>query len=334
MDARSMTVTGKPLTVIDDVRQSADGAAQLSVSPSGNAVFVPAGTDATQRRLVSVARDGTSTPFAATAAAYTSPRVSPDGKKLIVALDSPTPDLWVYDMSAGSMAQLTFDAGASSPMWARDAQQAVFSSTRVGVLNLFTTSLAGGGRAERLVASGNQQFPGSWGTDGTLVFTEQRPSTGRDILQLLPGQRTPSPLLASPADETSPRISPDRRWLSYVSNASGRFEVYVGPLNVVERSRPISTDGGTEPVWSMNGREIYFREGTRMMAVTIDASGTATGRPTLLFDGNFARGTSDMANYDVTAEGRFVMVQPPAASGPVLHILVNWLRELHSGSAR
>ena len=334
MDARSMTATGKPFTVIDDVRQSADGAAQLSVSPSGNAVFVPAGADATQRRLVSVARDGTSTPFAAAAGAYTSPRISPDGKKLIVAFDSPTPDLWVYDMSAGSMAQLTFDAGASSPMWARDAQQAVFSSTRVGVLNLFTTSFAGGGRAERLVASGNQQFPGSWGIDGTLVFTEQRPSTGRDILRLPPGQRTPSSLLASPADETSPRISPDGRLLSYVSNASGRFEVYVGPLNAVERSRPISTDGGTEPVWSTNAREIYFREGTRMMAVPIDASGNATGRPTMLFDGGFARGTSDTANYDVTADGKFVMVQPPAASGPVLHILVNWLRELHSGSAR
>jgi hypothetical protein len=83
----------------------------------------------------------------------------------------------------------------------------------------------------------------------------------------------------------------------------------------------------------LNGREIYFREGTRMMAVPIDASGNATGRPTLLFDGGFARGTSDTANYDVTADGRFVMVQPPPASGPVMHILVNW-RELRGESAR
>jgi serine/threonine-protein kinase len=333
MDARSLTVSGKPVTVIGDVRQSADGAAQMSVSPSGNVVFVPAGVDATQRRLVSVARDGTSTPFAAGAGPYTSPRVSPDGKKLIVAQDSPTPDLWVYDLSTGSMTQLTFDAVASSPMWARDAQQVVFSSTRIGVLNLFTTSLGDGGRAERLVASGNQQFSGSWGAGG-LVFAEQRPSTGRDLLLLPPGQRTPRALLASPADETSPRISPDGRWLAYVSNASGRFEVYVGPVNAVERSRTISTDGGTEPVWSSNGREIYYREGTRMMAVSIDASGSAAGKPTLLFDGGFARGTSDTASYDVTPDGRFVMVQPPPTSGPVLHILVNWLHELHPASPR
>lgn len=334
LDARSLTVSGMPVTVLHDVRQSADGAAQLSVSPSGNAAFIPAGADATQRRLVSVARDGTSTPLAAAAGVYTSPRVSPDGKKLIVALDSPTPDLWVYDMSAGSMTQLTFDAGASSPMWARDAQQVLFGSTQVGVLNLFTTSLGGGGRAERLVASGNPQFPGSWGADGTLVFVEQRPSTGRDILRLPPGQRTPDPLLASPADESSPRMSHDGRLLAYVSNASGRFEVYVGPLNAPERSRSISTDGGTEPVWSMNGREIYYREGTRMMVVSIDTSGGAAGRPSLLFDSDFARGSSDTPNYDVTPDGRFVMVQPPPTSGPVLHILVNWLRELHGASAR
>ena len=84
----------------------------------------------------------------------------------------------------------------------------------------------------------------------------------------------------------------------------------------------------------MNGREIYFREGTRMMAVPINTSGNATGRPTLLFDGGFARGTSDTPNYDVPTDGRFVMVQPPPASGPVMHILVNWRRELRGVSGR
>jgi Tol biopolymer transport system component len=334
MDARSLTVSGKPVTVIDDVRQSADGAAQFSVSASGHAVFVPAGVDATQRRLVSVGRDRTSTPLAAGAGPYTSPRVSPDGLKLIVALDAPTPDLWVYDMSAGGpLTQLTFDAGASSPMWARNGQQeAVFSSTRVGVLNLFTTSLRGGGPV-RLVASDHQQFSGSWGTDGTLVYAEQRPSTGRDILLLPAGQPAPRPLLASRADETSPRISPDGRSLAYVSNASGRFEVYVGPLSAPERARPISTEGGTEPVWSVNGREIYYREGARMMAVSIDAAGSPAGKSSFLFEGSFARGTSDAANYDVTSDGRFIMVQPPPEAGPVLHILMNW-RELRRPSAR
>jgi serine/threonine-protein kinase len=334
MDARSLTVSGKPVTVIDDVRQSADGAAQFSVSPTGHAVFVPAGVDATRRRLVSVARDRTSTPLAAGAGPYTSPRVSPDGMKLIVALDAATPDLWVYDMSAGGpLTQLTFDAGASSPMWARNGkQEAVFSSTRMGVLNLFTASLGGGGPV-RLVASDHQQFSGSWGTDGTLVYAEQRPSTGRDILLLPAGQLAPRPLLASRADETSPRMSPDGRLLAYVSNASGRFEVYVGPLSAPERARPISTEGGTEPVWSVNGREVYYREGARMMAVSIDAAGSPAGKPSFLFEGSFARGTSDTANYDVTSDGRFIMVQPPPEAGPVLHMLMNW-RELRHPSAR
>jgi serine/threonine-protein kinase len=335
MDVGSLTVSGTPVTVLEDVRQSADGVAHLSVSPSGTAVFVPAGIDSTQRRLVSVSRDGISTPFAAVPGPYTSPRVSSDGKRLIVVMDSPTPDLWIYDVTAGTTSQLTFDAGASSPAWARDAQQAVFSSTRAGVLNLFTTSIGSAGRSQRLAASENQQFPGSWSTDGSLAFVERRPSTGRDILLLPARDQTPRVLLGSQADETSPKISPDGRLLAYVSNTSGRFEVYVAPLNDVERSRPISTEGGTEPVWSMNGRELFYRADTKMMAVPIDATGRGQDRPAVLFDGDFARGTSDTPNYDIMPDGRFVMVQPPPqTSGPALHVLLDWLGQLRGESLR
>jgi eukaryotic-like serine/threonine-protein kinase len=334
-DARTSTVSGTPVAVLENIRQSADGAAQLSVSASGNAVFVPAGIDATQRRLVSVARNGTSTPFAAAAGPYSSPRVSPDGKRLLVALDTPTSDLWVYDITSGAVSQLTFDAAANSPVWTHDAQQTVFSSSRVGVLNLFTTTTGSAGRSERLAASDNQQFPGSWGPDGALAFAEQRPSTGRDILLLPPRESTPRPLLTTPADETSPKISPDGRLLAYVSNASGRFEVYVGALNNAERSRLISVDGGTEPVWSMDGREIFYREGAKVMAVAVDSTGRANRRPLMLFEGDFARGTSDTPNYDIMPDGRFVMVQPPAqTSGPALHLLLNWVQGLRSGSLR
>jgi eukaryotic-like serine/threonine-protein kinase len=334
MDVQSLTVSGTPVTVLDNVRQSADGAAQLSVSASGAAVFVAGGIDATQRRLVWVARNGTSAPLAAAAGPYTSPRVSPDGKKLLVALDRPTPDLWIYDIASGSASQLTFDAAASSPAWAPDAQRAVFSSTRVGVLNLFTTSTGDTGRSERLAASDNQQFPGSWSRDGTMVFVEVRPSTGRDILVLATRNPTPRPLLATSADETSPRISPNGQLLAYASNASGRFEVYVAPLNDGERSQQISSDGGTEPVWSMDGREVFYREGAKMMATAVNTIGRANGR-LMLFEGDFARGTSDTPNYDIMPDGRFVMVQPPSqTSGPVLHVLINWLQTLRSASLR
>ena len=332
-DADSLTVTGTPVTVLDDVMQSSDGAVQLSVSQSGTLVFVESGSETGQPRLVSVSRNGVSTPLAASPAPYASPRVSPDGRKLLVTLTSPTPDLWVYDMMAGTSSQLTFDAGAMSSAWSRDARQVVFSSTRLGVPNLFTTSIVPGGAVERVIASGNQQIPGSWGDDGTVVYTEQFAETGRDILLVSPRDRMPRPLVASRADESSPRASRDGRWLAYVSNETGRNEVYVRSSTDQVRPRQISREGGAEPVWAPSGLELFYRVGSTMMSVTIQSGQTPS--PRVLFAGDFARGTIDSPNYDVLPDGRFVMIQRPLQSSPQsLHVLINAFATLGGSSPR
>ena len=333
LDAASLAISGSPVAVLENVQQSADGAAQLSVARSGAAVFIAGGAGASERRLVSVGRDGASTPFAAPPGAYAFPRVSPDGQKLIVAMEAPARDLWLYDVTSGATTQVTFDSGATSPTWTRDPRRVAFSSTRVGVLNLFTTMIGDPGRSERLVPNENQQFPGSWGSDGALVFTEQRPTTGRDILLLPPGQRTPQALLASAADETSPKISPDGRWLAYVSAEGGRSEVYVTPLSNTARARRVSVEGGSEPTWGSGGRELFYRQGTKMMVVTLDAAGPIQSGPRVLFDADFVRGTLDTANYDVMPDGRFVMVQRSSQSSEqTFHVLMNWLGVLGAPS--
>jgi eukaryotic-like serine/threonine-protein kinase len=335
LDASSLTISGAPVAVLDSVLQSADGAVQLSVARSGAAVFIPGGAGGSDRRLVAVGRDGTSTPFAAPPGAYAFPRASPDGQRLIVAMEAPTRDLWLYHITSGATTQVTFDSGATSPAWTRDAQRVAFSSTRVGVQNLFTAIIGQPGRSERLVPNENQQFPGSWAPDGTLVFTEQRSATGRDILLLPAGDRTPRALLASNVDETSPRISPDGRWLAYVSAEGGRSAVYVMPLSNPARARRVSVEGGSEPVWGSGGRELFYRQGTTMMAATIDAAGQVQSGPGALFEGDFIRGNLDTANYDVMPDGRFVMVQRSSQSAePTLHVLINWLGTLKAASPR
>ena len=335
LDASSLTISGSPVAVLEDVRQSADGGAQLSVARTGSAVFIPGGPDASERRLVSVSRNGISTPFAAPPGAYAFPRASPDGQKLIVATESPTRDLWLYDVTSGTTAQITFDAGATSPVWTRDAKRVTFSSTQVGALNLFTTVIGEGGRSERLAPNENQQFPGAWIPDGALVFTEQRPATGRDILILNAGERTPRPLLESRADESSPKISPDGRWLAYVINEGARNDVYVAPISNPARARRVSVEASSEPVWAPGGRELYYRQGTAMMSATIDASGRVQSSPRTLFEGDFVRGTLDAANYDVLPDGRFVMVQRASqGSEPMLHVFLNWVGTLSATSPR
>jgi Tol biopolymer transport system component len=310
--------------VLENVRQSADGAVQFSMASIGTAVFVPGGPESSERRLVSVSRDGTSIPFAAPAGAYAFPRSSPDGQKLLVAREAPTRDLWLYDVTSGATTQVTFDAGATSPAWTREPLRVAFSSTRVGALNLFTAVIGDPGRSERLVPSDSQQYAGSWAPDGAVVFTEQRPTTGRDILRLPAGARTPQPVIATTADETSPKISPDGRWLAYVSNEDGRSEVYVTQPSNPVRARRVSVDGGSEPAWGTGG-ELFYRNGTTMMAVTIDAAGQVQSTPRALFDADFVRGTLDTVNYDVMPNGRFVMVQRSSqSSDPALHVLINW----------
>jgi Tol biopolymer transport system component len=251
-------------------------------------------------------------------------------------MEAPTRDLWLYDVTSGTTTQVTFDSGATAPIWTRDATRVVFSSTRVGVQNLFTAVIGEAGRSERLVASENQQFPGSWAPDGALAFTEQRSATGRDILILAAGDRAPRVLLASRADETSPKLSPDGQWLAYVSNEGGRSEVYVTSLASSANARRVSVEGGSEPVWASGGRELFYRQGTMMMAVTIDAAGPLQSGSRALFDAaDFARGTVDAANYDVMPDGRFVMVQRSSQNSELtLHVLLNWVGTLAARSPR
>ncbi|MGH9254578.1 MAG: protein kinase domain-containing protein [Vicinamibacterales bacterium] len=339
-DTRRRATSGPAFPVLDDVLQSADGAAQLGVSQAGHAVFVAGGSEAGRRRLVSVSREGATTPFAAPLGLYASPRLSPDGRRLLLTVEGTTPDVWVYDIATGSSAQVTFDAGATSPLWTPDGQRAVFSSTRNGLPNLFSSGVSQPGSPERLAASGNAQTAGSWSPDGgTLAYVERRPATGRDIL-LLPvrGGGGPQVFAASPAEESTPRFSPDGRRVAYVSNETGRNEVYVQQTAGGGRRLQISAAGGSEPVWAPEGAELFYREGDRIFAVAVTSSGSdlRVGQPKMLFEAAFARGTMDSPNYDVTREGRFVMLQgqPPDATPAMLHVLLNWTITPRAASSR
>jgi eukaryotic-like serine/threonine-protein kinase len=329
-DAATLNVIGTPVRVLDNVLQSFDGAAQISVSASGSAVYA-AGTFASdQRRLVAVDRTGTVTPFAAPLRQYASPHISPDGRHVLVTIDASTPDVWLYDISAGTLRQITFDAGAVFPIWTPDGQRATFSSNTGQGRNLFWAPVFQSGQAERLATSEHAQVPGSWSPDaGTLAFVQRHPTKGRDIW-LLPqgGDRTPRPFLDAAFDEAAPGFSPDGRSLAYVSNESGRSEVFVRARVDPGSRQQVSNDGGVEPVWARDGRQLFYRHDDKMMVASVLSSGAPprVGTPQELFAGTFAAGTLDAANYDVMPDGqRFLMVQRESQSATrTLHVLINW----------
>jgi Tol biopolymer transport system component len=178
------------------------------------------------------------------------------------------------------------------------------------------------------------QTPGSWSPDGqSLVFYDISPATGNDIWVLpMEGDRRPQVFLRSPAQEEAPTFSPDGRWLAFTSNESGRDEVYVQPFPGPGGKLQISTEGGNEPLWSRNGRELFYRNGDKMMAVEITTQPTFTaGSPRLLFEGRYEFSPNGVAGYDVSLDGqRFLMVQPVEPEQPAtqINVVLNWFEEL------
>jgi dipeptidyl aminopeptidase/acylaminoacyl peptidase len=207
--------------------------------------------------------------------------------------------------------------------------------------NLFWQAADGSGKAERLATSENQQMPMSWSPDGqALAYMELDPAPNYDIWVLRlsdpsasTGQgRKAQPFLRTSFYEAVPQFSPDGRWLAYVSDESGRFEIYVQPYPGPGGKYQISTDGGTEPLWNPNGRELFFRSGGRMMAVDITTQpGFSAGKPRMLFEGAYLVLTTTVPSYDVSPDGqRFLMLKPieQTQATTQINIVQNWFEEL------
>jgi serine/threonine-protein kinase len=329
LDGRSLRISGQPTSALDNILESSDGAAQVAVSDSGDAAYVPAAATSAQRRLLSVDRSGASVTLGAPPRAYSTPRFSPDGRRLLVTISGTNDDLWVYDNATGALQQLTFDADAASPVWAPDGEHVTFSWSKDGPPNLFSIAL-GGQREERLASSEFRQTVGSWAPGGRLLaFVQSRPATGRDIWLLKTDERVSAPLLATTFDEASPQFSPDARLIAFVSNETGRSEVYVSRTDdPLQAMKQVSRDGGTEPIWSRTTHELIYRTGNSLMAVSPPASGDwSMAKPRLLFERAFEKGTIDVANYDAAPDGqRFVMIEAVArdTSAQQLRVVLNW----------
>jgi dipeptidyl aminopeptidase/acylaminoacyl peptidase len=203
------------------------------------------------------------------------------------------------------------------------------------------------GAPELLTNIGSMQSPESWSPDGaTLAFTQMDdPERGSDIYTLsLDGNRMPHALLRTKFSEGSPKFSPDGKWLAYSTNESGRPEVRAMTYPPPGPNLQLSTDGGTDPVWRHDGKELYYRNGEKMMAVAV-SNGAAVpfARPTVLWEARYLAGVGSScgmsgptsANYDVTADGqRFLMIEDKSEvlQCKLLHVVTNWSREILRGA--
>lgn len=265
-------------------------------------------------------------------AGYTGPSLSPDGTRLAVARHestAPARDIWVFDLASANRLQLTLDPGQDhAPRWSADGRWVMFTSDRHGVRDIYKRLASGEGAEELVSESEINKSVQAWSRDGRFVVYDTGALRGTSDLHILPliGDRRPVVLASEPGFQQQADISPDGRLVAYASSESGRFEVIVKSYRDNSARRQITTNGGREPVWRGDGRELFFLSDDTVMAVDVHAS--AVG-----FEWSVARPLFKIPNlqriprgFTVSADGRrFVAVVATAPPEPQKFItLLNW----------
>ena len=338
-DPARLEVTGPGFSLLEGVMVKPTGLAEFGLSRTGSLVYLTVAA-AGRGVVVMVDRNGEERSLIELPDVFYSPRFSPDGTRLALGIGQPlfASQVWIYEMAQGTLTPLTFEGNNMYPVWSWDGERVAFASDRAGLVDLHWRPADGSGIAASLLTAYGMEHPASWSRDGRyLIYRQHRPVTGWDIWVLpLEGDREPWAFTQTSAHvERSAVLSPDGRWLAYVSDLSGRNEVYVNSFPEPGGRRQVSLDGGTEPVWSPDGRELFYRNGPALLVAAVETTPDFRVRSRqLLFQRPYAEWV-DHSNYDVHPDGeRFVMMKPveEEASSARLVVVLNWFEELRRRS--
>jgi serine/threonine-protein kinase len=346
-DLETLEVHGPPVPVLDRVAfSSQDGSGWFDVSRTGTLVYR---SEETRRGNVIEWLDaaGNTQPLLAKSGLYLNPRLSPDGQRLALSLGDllVNNDIWIYNWQRDTMSRVTFGGtsgdGPISPVWSPDGRFIVFGTQASG---MFWVRADGAGKPQPLTQSKDIQIPTSFTPDGKrLVFGDQNPQGGRDLLTLpiendgtalRPGK--PEVFLATPFDENGGSFSPDGRWLAYFSNESGPYEVYVRAFPDKGSKWQISNLGGMHPLWSRNGRELFYRTLDNQIVVVNYAGkedSFVADKPRVWSEKRIA-GVGELMNYDLAPDGKRIAaimpVEPQGAQPAHSHatLVLNFFDEL------
>jgi serine/threonine protein kinase/Tol biopolymer transport system component len=353
-DVGKLEVTGGSVSMLEGIRA-------MAISDSGTLVYVSQPKAAVESKdeampiassgstLVWVNRQGKEEPLAAAPNEYGLIKISPDGTRVALSIGGVNKsDIWIWDVARETMIRLTFDKVSSMPLWTPDGKRIVYLSSHgsVGLPDIRWKAADGTGEVEKLSPSQNSiAIPWSWSRDGkTLALWEITLAPLQADLGTLSmeGDHARKPLLQENYFENAPRISPDGRWMAYASNESGKYEIYIRPFPDVNKGKwQVSANGGNSPLWSPDGRELFYRGGDATMAVAVETEPTfKPAKPKVLFKGTyFSTGAPiELTLWDISPDGkRFLMIKPAASTSaaptaasaqPKINIVVNWLEEL------
>lgn len=333
-DPERREVKGSPTSLLEEPGIAGPN---FAFSDDGTLVYVAGGSPAwaglDENRLVWHAPEAEIGSALARPGYFEGPRLSPDGTRIAVGGFSPqgTYDVWVHDLARGTKTRVTVEGSINNfPVWEPDGAHLTFNSSRRPA-GLYRKAADGTGPAERLVdRQGHPQFAGSWSPDGRTLAYTQYDAAGRGDVWLFSVGRGPEPLLATSASERTPAFSPDGRWLAYVSDVSGRPDVYVRAMPGPGPTLPVSPNGGTQPVWAPGGDALFYATGDGILRANLpDGPARPPSPPSPAFEGRLAPSTFDQTNYDVSPTGRLLIVEPTEGSAPTyLNVVLNWFPRL------
>ncbi len=327
IDARTGKLQSEAVPVLASGSLStlASGGLPFGLSSTGTLLVAPSGFNDT--RVESVGRDGAARADLLPSGPYLNPRISPDGRTLLVEFGGTVVE--GLDLVRGTRTRLTAGAlNTTFSTWSADGNRVVFRRFQMP----FWAATDGSGTSGPIPGATVNDFPSSPGPDpdSILGVRIQAESSADVVLMSLSGAFPPKPLIVTPGYDGGAQLSPDGRWLLYQSDVSGRTEIYVARYPALDRRWQVSEGGGVQGRWSRNSREIYYRGGTHIAAVALDAGGAepAFGKPTALFADDYQIGAGvSIPNYDVTPDGRFIMIRS-GLNGGTLRVVLNWTEEL------
>ena len=339
-DVSSLSLVGEAEPIAGDVSVQINMLRTgFAVSQTGQFVYFSSGS-ASDIQLIVTDRSGKQLSTLEGGGNYLYVRLSPDGQKLAVAetdLLNGGSTVWIFDLLSNIRSRFTFGNGMNTtPAWSPDGLQVAFTSSRRGAFNVYVKPTSGAAEETALNPGAEDERPQSWSADGRFLILDSRPQSRQNIpeISVLPrtGDSKPFSYLNASYANSGGRLSPDGRWLAYVSNESGRPEVFVTPFPRAKGKWQVSSTGATTPRWRRDGRELFFcqTDGILMAAeVTAGKDSFAVGSVKQLSERRIFQ-TFYSATYDVFPDGqRFIVaaVKPEAIHAP-LTLVTNWTAEL------
>jgi len=328
-DPKRLEVKGTPVPVLDGVNTGAsNGDADFSVSNDGTLAFQPGTFSSFQRNLVWMDRSGKATNVTPEVKPYGYPSASSDGKQIALTLEGSSYDIWVYDVARDTFTKASFGGDDYRPHLASDGKMLGYDSSKSGHQQIYVKhGIAQGDETALTDGPEDKEFCGFTPDGREVIFARQNKDTGWDLYAAaVDGDHKPRPLVVAPFNQRGARISPDGKWLAYVSDESGQHEIFVQAVNDASIRAQVSSEGGDEPRWAPSSNELVFLSKHRVMVVKFSPEGGLNpGKPTFLFE--YTRGWS---GFDVAADGRLLVARDADSngSGSQINVVLHWFDEL------